>query len=150
MAKPDAARLWSLNYRLLMTVITSVADDISGLGLDIKELFVLAAIEEFPHPAELAQSLCMPKPTITVYLKHLEQSGFVRRQIDASDLRRHRLSITPAGRRVMSRGQALLSAAFEGRLSRLKSIRTNAARLTVGKAQLTVYLSGSETARQLP
>jgi DNA-binding MarR family transcriptional regulator len=121
MPKTDVARLWSLNYRLLMTVITSVADDIGTLGLDIKELFVLAAIDEFPHPAELAQSLCMPKPTVTVYLKHLERSGFVRRQIDSDDLRRHRLSLTPAGKRVLTQGHALLSRAFGLRISRLSA-----------------------------
>jgi DNA-binding MarR family transcriptional regulator len=121
MAKMDAARLWSLNYRLLMTIITSVADDVTALGLDIKELFVLAAIEEFPHPAGLATNLCMPKPTVTVYLKSLEKSGFVRRQIDSDDLRRHKLTITASGSRVLARGQGLLSDAFAERMKRLSS-----------------------------
>jgi len=39
----------------------------------------------------------MPKPTVTVYVKRLEAAGFVRREIDAADLRRHRL-VTHAGR----------------------------------------------------
>ncbi len=119
MPRIDTAKLWSLNYRLLMTVITSVADEIAALGLDIKELFVLAAIEESRHPAELAKTLCMPRPTVTVYLKRLEQAGFVRRQIDPEDLRRHRLSTTAAGGRVLARGQGLLSEAFGARVSRL-------------------------------
>lgn len=121
MAKIDAARTWSLNYRLLMAVITSVSDDIAALGLDSKELFVLADIDEHPHPAELAAALCMPKPTITVYLKRLESAGLVRREIDTSDLRRYRLSVTPAGRKVVTRGLALLSEAFGERLSRLSA-----------------------------
>ena len=121
MAKIDAARIWSLNYRLLMSVITSVAPDLSKLGLESKELFVLAEIDEHPHPAELAATLCMPKPSVTVNLKHLEAAGFVRREIDASDLRRHRLIVTPAGRRVMTRGLALLSEAFAARLGRLSN-----------------------------
>ena len=121
MAKIDAARTWSLNYRLLMSVITSVSDDIAALGLDSKELFVLADIDEHPHPAELAAALCMPKPTITVYLKRLESAGLLRREIDATDLRRYRLSMTPAGRKVATRGLALLSEAFAQRLSRLSA-----------------------------
>jgi DNA-binding MarR family transcriptional regulator len=121
MAKIDAARIWSLNYRLLMAVITSVAADLSELGLESKELFVLAEIDEHPHPAELAATLCMPKPSVTVNLKHLEAAGFVRREIDATDLRRHRLIVTPAGRKVMTRGLALLSAAFATRVSRLSN-----------------------------
>jgi DNA-binding MarR family transcriptional regulator len=121
MAKIDAAKIWSLNYRLLMSVITSVAEEVAALGLETKELFVLAEMDEHPHPAELADSLSMPKPTVTVYVKNLEAAGFVRRQIDPGDLRRHRLTITPAGRRVMARGLALLSDAFGKRLARLSA-----------------------------
>jgi DNA-binding MarR family transcriptional regulator len=85
----------------------------SALGLDNKALFVLAEIDEHPHPAELADTLCMPKPSVTVYLKSLEAAGFVRREIDTSDLRRYHLSVTPAGRKVLTRGLALLSEAFD-------------------------------------
>lgn len=121
MAKIDAIQLWSLNYRLLMSVITGVAPDIAALGIEPKELFVLAEIDEHPHPAELAQKLCMPKPSVTVYVKHLEAAGFVRREIDPEDLRRHRLLVTPAGRRIMTRGLTLLSDAFGARLARLSA-----------------------------
>jgi DNA-binding MarR family transcriptional regulator len=121
MAKIDAAKVWSLNYRLLMAVITSVTPAIGALGLETKELFVLAEIDEHPHPAELATQLCMPKPTVTVNLKRLEAAGFIRREIDATDLRRHRLLLTPSGRKVMTRGLALLSEAFGARLGRLSA-----------------------------
>src|SRR5882762_10434418 len=119
MAKIDPAKLWSLNYRLITAVISSVAGDISALGVEIKELFVLAEIDDHPYPAELATSLCMPKPTITANLKRLEAAGMVRREIDSTDLRRHRLQLTPAGRKVVAHGLALLSDAFGARLSRL-------------------------------
>jgi len=119
MAKIDAAKIWSLNYRLLTSVITTVAPDITALGLEIKELFLLAEIDEHPHPAELAVLLSMPKPTVTVYLKRLEAAGFVRREIDAGDLRRHRLMVTPIGRKALTRGLALLSETFSARLARL-------------------------------
>jgi DNA-binding MarR family transcriptional regulator len=119
MAKIDAAKVWSLNYRLLMTVITSVTPGIVQLGLETKELFVLAEIDEHPYPADLATTLCMPKPTITMHLKTLEAAGFVKREIDAADLRRHRLLVTAAGRKVMNKGLALLSEGFGKRLGRL-------------------------------
>jgi DNA-binding MarR family transcriptional regulator len=115
----DAAKIWSLNYRLLLSVIASVEADISALGLDSKELFLLAEIDEHPYPAELATTMCMPKATVTVYLKRLEAAGFVRREIDPADLRRHRLLLTTAGRRANTAGLALLSEAFDGRLGRL-------------------------------
>ena len=97
MQKMDVGRIWSLNYRLLMSVITSVAPDITDLGLETKELFVLAEVDVHPHPAELAGVLSMPKPTVTMYVKRLEAAGFLRREIDGADLRRHRLILTSEG-----------------------------------------------------
>jgi DNA-binding MarR family transcriptional regulator len=121
MPKIDVGKIWSLNYRLLMSVITSVAPDITELGLETKELFVLAEVDAHPHPAELAGVLSMPKPTVTMYVKRLEAAGFLRREIDGADLRRHRLILTPEGRKTMARGLALLSNAFGARLARLNS-----------------------------
>jgi DNA-binding MarR family transcriptional regulator len=61
----------------------------------------------------------MPKATVTLYLKRLEAAGFVRREIDPADLRRHRLLLTPAGRQATRDGLSLLSDAFNERLARL-------------------------------
>ncbi|NVJ05032.1 MarR family transcriptional regulator [Myxococcus sp. AM001] len=121
MAKIDPARIWSLNHRLLMTVISSVAADIAALGLETKELFVLAEVDAHPYPAELAGVLCIPKPSVTLYVKRLEAAGFLRREIDTQDLRRHRLQLTPAGRKAMQQGTSLLSGAFGERLGRLSA-----------------------------
>ena len=119
MAHVDAAKIWSLNYRVLLSVISSAEPDITALGIESKELFLLAEVDEHPYPAELAVTLSMPKPTVTVYLKRLEAAGFVRREIAPADLRRHRLLLTPAGRQATKDGLALLSDAFSKRLQRL-------------------------------
>ncbi len=119
MSQIDAAKIWSLNYRVLLSVISAAEPDIATLGLETKELFLLAEIDEHPYPAELAVTLSMPKPTVTVYLKRLEAAGFVRREIDSTDLRRHRLLLTAAGRQANQDGLALLSDAFSKRLERL-------------------------------
>ena len=100
-------------------MIASVEADITALGLDSKEVLLLAQVDEHPYPAELATTFCMPKATVTVYLKRLEAAGFVRREIDASDLRRHRLLLTAAGRQAAANGLALLSDEFNKRLGRL-------------------------------
>lgn len=121
----DAAKMWSLNYRVLLSVISCAEPDICALGLESKELFLLAEIDEHPYPAELASTLSMPKATVTVYLKRLEAAGFVRREIDATDLRRHRLLVTPAGRKAAADGLALLSAEFDKRLGRLTAAQRN-------------------------
>ena len=119
MSTVDAAKIWSLNYRVLLSVISCAEADICALGLESKELFLLAEIDEHPYPAELAATLGMPKATVTLYLKRLEAAGFVRREIDPADLRRHRLLLTPAGRKATTDGLALLSDAFDERLKRL-------------------------------
>src|ERR1700722_15612089 len=121
MPKIDVGKIWSLNYRLLMSVITGVAPDITELGLEAKELFVLAEVDAHPHPAELAGVLCMPKPTVTVYVKRLEAAGFLRREIHGADLRGHKLLLPPEGRKTVARGLAHVSKAFGARLARLSS-----------------------------
>ena len=119
MSAVDAAKIWSLNYRVLLSVIACAEAGMCALGLDSKELFLLAEIDEHPYPAELAAGLSMPKATVTLYLKRLEAAGLVRREIDPADLRRHRLLLTPAGRQGAADGLALLSAEFDKRLGRL-------------------------------
>ncbi|MEE6168854.1 MULTISPECIES: MarR family winged helix-turn-helix transcriptional regulator [unclassified Mycolicibacterium] len=119
MSSEDAAKIWSLNYQVVLSVISSAETGIRALGLESKELFLLAEIDEHPYPAELATTLSMPKATVTAYLKRLEAAAFVRREIDPSDLRRHRLLLTTAGRRAAADGMALLSDEFTKRLERL-------------------------------
>ena len=119
MSKIDTARSWALNYQLLMSAVTDAAGDIKALGIECREFFVLTEIEDYPFPAELALRLSMPKPSVTVYLKKLEADGFVRREIDPEDLRRHRLIVTPKGRKVTARARAILSESFSARLARL-------------------------------
>ena len=119
MTKIDATKIWALHYRLIMSVIVNVAPKLADFGLESKELFLLSELEEHPYPAELAATLCMPKPTVTVHVKRLESMGLVRRGIDPTDLRRHRLVLTPAGRKVLTQGLAMLSESFGSRLERL-------------------------------
>jgi len=119
MSKNDVTKLWSLNYRLVGSVFAAVAPALRDLGLEVKELFLLGELENHPHPAALSSALLIPKPTVTLYLKRLESAGHVKREIDPGDLRRHKLLLTADGRKVMTRGLALLSQAFGERLARL-------------------------------
>jgi DNA-binding MarR family transcriptional regulator len=115
----DVTRVWTLNYRLVASVLVEIAPALRALGIEVKELFLLAELDAHPHPAALAEALLIPKPSITVYVKRLEAARLVKREIDGSDLRRYKLSLTPEGRRTMGRGLALLSRAFGDRLGRL-------------------------------
>ena len=121
MAKLDITKVWALNYRLVTSVIGEVAPALHELGIEVKELFLLAELDAHPHPAALAEALLLPKPSVTVYVKRLEAAELLKREIDSTDLRRHKLSLTPEGRKIMTRGLALLSETFGQRLGRLTS-----------------------------
>jgi len=119
MPKSDATQTWTGLYKLVSNIIVGVARPIEALGLEVKELFVLADIDDHPHPAALADALCIPKPSMTVYLKHLEKLGLVKREIDPNDLRRHRLTVTAAGRKVLAKGLPMMAEAFGERHDKL-------------------------------
>jgi DNA-binding MarR family transcriptional regulator len=119
MAKIDVTKVWSLNYRLVTSVIAEVAPALHDLGVEVKELFLLAELDAHPYPAGLAEALVMPKPSVTVHVKRVEEAGLVKREIDTADLRRYKLSLTTEGRKVMTRGLALLAATFGERMGRL-------------------------------
>ena len=115
----DAAKIWSLNYRVLLSVISCAEADICALGLESKELFLLAEIDEHPYPAELAATLSMPKATVTVYLKRLEAAGFVRREIDPPICGAIACCSPRPGVKPPRTALALLSEEFDKRLGRL-------------------------------
>ncbi len=126
MKKNSAAEIWGLNYRLLMSAVAAASPGIESLGIESKELFVLAEIEAHPYPAELAEALNMPKATVTLYLKRLEASGHLRREIDVGDLRKHRIKLTPLGRASVRHGMKFLALSFQPHLDRLSAAQQRA------------------------
>lgn len=119
-ADASAARIWRLTYQFSAEVLTEASPQIEALGLEPKEFFVLDGIEKRPFPAELARHLSMPKPTVTAYLKSLQAKAFIAREIDAQDLRRHRLVLTSTGQAVIAAARNALAAQYDIRLARLK------------------------------
>ena len=115
----DAANIWALNHRVLSLVMSECTEELTSIGLETKEFFVLGEIEPCRYPAELAVRLMLPKASVTVYLRNLVAKKFVRREIDEGDLRRHRLVLTKEGHRALEAAVAALSASFEQRLKRL-------------------------------
>jgi DNA-binding MarR family transcriptional regulator len=121
MAKPSPSELWTLNFELSMAVMAEVEPEVRGLGLEMKELFLLGKLDEHPHPADLARALITPKPSITFMVKRMEAAGFVARETEVDDLRRFRLTLTRSGRRAMEAARAILDEAFGRRLARLSA-----------------------------
>jgi DNA-binding MarR family transcriptional regulator len=113
------AHVFRLTLRLSTETLAEAADAFEALGLEPKAFFVLDGIEERPYPAALARHLSMPKPTVSAYLAALQKQGLIARAIDPADQRRHRLTLTAAGRDVVSRARGELFARYEARLARL-------------------------------
>jgi DNA-binding MarR family transcriptional regulator len=117
-------RPWDIllrNVNVLQSVIEEAEPVLSKLQLDKKRLFILSVVDDYPFPADLGRVLSMPKPSVTFLVKKLEQSGYLRRQGEEGDLRRYRLTITPAGRKARDKGADVVNEIFEKRLSRLSA-----------------------------
>ncbi|MEV6130277.1 MarR family transcriptional regulator [Streptomyces violaceusniger] len=119
MPTDDAAELWKLNQRLLTRVMNAAAPQLEELGLETKEFFVLDEVDACKYPAELTRKLMLPKASITTYLRNLVDRGLVRREIDESDLRRHRVMTTPEGQRVRAKALEALASEFLTMMARL-------------------------------
>jgi DNA-binding MarR family transcriptional regulator len=117
----DGARIWGLNFRLSTVVLGEATPAIKALGIEPKELFVLDGVEDLGYPAPIAERLSMSRPTIALHLRHLEDKALITREMDQSDLRRHRLTLTPHGRTIARRARQLLSEAYDARLNRLSA-----------------------------
>jgi DNA-binding MarR family transcriptional regulator len=115
----DGAQLWTLNQRLLSVVMDACSGELAELGLETKEFFVLAEVAASPYPAELAAALMIPKASVTVYVRNLVAKGFMRREIDDADLRRHRLILTAEGKGARDRALSALAAEYDRRLARI-------------------------------
>jgi len=89
------------------------------LGLNPSTAFLLAAVERYPHPSDLAQELSLPAPTVSRLLKDLEAAGYLTRQTVPEDLRRFRLALTPQGEAIRKAAKEELSVAVEAMLRRL-------------------------------
>ena len=108
-------RPWDLllrNVNVLHSVLEAAEPELSLLEMDAKRLFILSMVDEHPFPADLARALSLPKPSMTFLIKKLEESGYLRRQGEKGDLRRYRLTITPAGIKARNKGAEAVNRIF--------------------------------------
>ena len=98
------------------------------LGLNIKELVVLAAIAAGEtSPGRIAALHHLPAATVTRLLHRLAELGFVERVSDPADLRRFRLELTAKGREAKERRNRESAALVEERYSYLRPETVRAA-----------------------
>jgi DNA-binding MarR family transcriptional regulator len=119
MRKISPWTLWTLNLKVMTSLMAEVAPRIRALRLEMKEFRLLSNLDEHPNPADLARALVAPKPSVTFMVKRMEALGYLRRELQSDDLRRFRLTLTPEGRRAMECAREIFDKEFGRRLSRL-------------------------------
>jgi DNA-binding MarR family transcriptional regulator len=78
------------------------------LGMDTRLLIALGYLRDHDGIAqqELADALCVDASNVVLVLNELEDLGYIERRRDREDRRRHRVSITTAGRKAYDRAEA--------------------------------------------
>jgi DNA-binding MarR family transcriptional regulator len=87
---------------------------LDAVGLTYTQYIAMVALAEEDEQtvSVLGEKLFLESNTLTPILKKLEQTGFIRRHRDPADERQVRVSLTPAGRRLIEKdlGQSLVEA----------------------------------------
>lgn len=107
-------------FRLQRLLRQEVEARLGSLGLSGLEAWLLKVLSQRPYPSEAARAMGLPPPTVSHMVRRLERAGFLAREVDPEDLRRHRLRLTPKGARALRRAEALMAEAFARRASRLQ------------------------------
>jgi DNA-binding MarR family transcriptional regulator len=81
-----------------------------ALGMDLRLLMALSYLGDHDGAPqqELVDALCMDAKNIVLLLNELEDGGYLVRQRDTEDRRRHRVHITAAGREALDRASRVL------------------------------------------
>jgi MarR family transcriptional regulator, organic hydroperoxide resistance regulator len=87
---------------------------LEALGLTYTQYIAMVALSEEDDQTVgvLGEKLFLESNTLTPILKKLESNGYIRRQRDPADERQVRISLTPAGRRLLEKdlGSPLIEA----------------------------------------
>ena len=102
----QGSQLISQLSRVMRAIMAEAQPELERHNLSVRSFFVLLKIEEFPYPAQLAEQLLLPAPTISLHLRELEQLNYIKRELDEKDLRRYRIALTEEGQKALNVIQA--------------------------------------------
>lgn len=85
----------------------------TGLSLQQLTLLRLLASAESMNQQELGSACNLDKTTITELIDTLEQAGFAKRRVNRADRRAKKITLTPAGKRVLGKATKLAAQAEE-------------------------------------
>ena len=88
--------------RLAKQVYRRSSEDL--LGMHLRHLMALSYVRDHDGgpQQELAEALCMDANNVVLLLNELEDLGWITRQRDPQDRRRHLVNLTTAGRRKLT------------------------------------------------
>ena len=92
--------------------------------------------------SEISDSLKVTSPTITQFIKGLEERGFVERTADKEDRRAVRIKLTDKGASAIKEAHEALLASFEGLVAHLGEEKSN--RLAELMGEVLSYLRGKK------
>ncbi len=111
----DQERSYTPNSMVLLTrlakqVYRRSSDEL--LGMNLRHLMALSYLRDHADAhadgtpqQELAEALCMDANNVVLLLNELEDRGHIARRRDPADRRRHRVELTAAGRRALTRAE---------------------------------------------
>jgi DNA-binding MarR family transcriptional regulator len=116
---PQTAGSIVLLTRLAREILTRCSAGVAGMNF--AEEATLAYLHDHPRAPQrlVSTDLLMAPNTVVVVLNHLENLGYVERQRDPDDRRRHIVAITEAGNDAQERAELALSKIENELLSKL-------------------------------
>ena len=97
-------------YKKNTHLVRKLEERLAELGLTLGRLCLLYALQKAGRPSlpsELGDDLAVTRANVSGLLNGLEKSGYVRREMDASDRRRILVHLTPEGEAVLDRAWPL-------------------------------------------
>lgn len=110
--------IWNLWQSLFADGAARLRED---CGLDLKEFIAVCHLQAPAHPADLAQTLQMPRYEVSRLLKSLEEKGFVQRSRQQADGRQILVELTPNGLEAWQAGMQTVQHVTEPYLAHLNS-----------------------------
>ena len=106
-------------WRAVRAIMAEVQPQLRQSNLSVRSFFLLSKIEECCYPAQLAEELFMPPPTVSQVLRELEELHYINREVEQADLRRYRLSLTPIGVKMLALVQEAIGRVVDQRCVRV-------------------------------
>lgn len=107
--------------QLQQTLTARLERELAADGLSLRTHQVLACVDEYAGGSQqqVSESIEVDRSEMVRIIDRLEEAGMLVRERDRADRRRHRLTLTPSGRRALQRGERVIESVTRDALSRL-------------------------------